>query len=409
MMPAVPELAIEKGTGDDLARRGSNQSGMRAHNERLVLSLVRQETALAKSDIARMTGLSAQTVSVIMRALEQDGLLLRGEPVRGRIGQPSVPMSLNAEGAFFFGLKIGRRSADLILIDFLGRVRAARRRVYRYPTPDHVVAFVAEALPGLAGGLPASLRGRIGGMGVAMPFQLWNWVSVLGVPQAEMDAWRSRDIGAELQAAHGLPVYVQNDATSACGAEMIFGTGERPKDFLYFYFGTFIGGGLVMNGQLFLGRTGNAAAVGSIQVPAPGGGTRRLIDLASMSVLAAAMEEAGEPSDHLWSQHERWEVSERVLSPWLDQAAGALAQATLATAALLEVQAVLIDGWMPVSVRAELVRRTEAALAQMDLAGIDVPAIREGTVGAGARALGAAAIPLSQRYLIDQNAAVREG
>jgi predicted NBD/HSP70 family sugar kinase len=408
MIP-LQEAAAEKTTGDDVARRGSNQSGMRDHNERLVLSLVRQETALAKSDIARMTGLSAQTVSVIMRSLEQDGLLVRGEPVRGRIGQPSVPMSLDADGAFFFGLKIGRRSADLILVDFLGRVRASRRRVYRYPTPGAVVGFVAEVLPELSGQMAPAIRNRIMGMGVAMPFQLWNWVSVLGVPQEEMDAWRSGDIGAELAAALGLPVYVQNDATSACGAELIFGKGERPKDFLYFYFGTFIGGGLVMNGQLFLGRTGNAAAVGSIQVPAPGGGTRRLIDLASMSVLAEAMEAAGEPSDHLWTQHDHWEVSDAVLSPWLDQAAGALAHATLAAAALLEVQTVLIDGWMPVAVRAELVRRTEAALLRMDLAGIAPPVIREGTVGADARALGAAAIPLSQRYLIDQNAAAREG
>ena len=115
---------------------------MRAQNERLVLSLVRQHGALAKSDIARITGLSAQTVSVIMRALEQDGLLLRGEPVRGRIGQPSVPMSLNPKGAFFLGLKIGRRSADLTLVDFLGRVLATERQVYRYPTPSAVVAFV---------------------------------------------------------------------------------------------------------------------------------------------------------------------------------------------------------------------------------------------------------------------------
>ena len=46
---------------------------------------------------------------------------------------------------------------------------------------------------------------------------------------------------------------------------------------------------------------------------------------------------------------------------------------------------------------------------RLDLAGIDPPVIREGTVGADARALGAAAIPLSQRYLIDQNVAVREG
>lgn len=405
MQDAPPDRSATEGS----VLRGTNQSGMRDHNERLVLSLVRRHGALAKSDIARMTGLSAQTVSVIMRGLEQDGLLERGEPVRGRVGQPSIPMSLAAEGAFFLGLKVGRRSADLVLTDFRGRLRAARRRVYRYPTPDALVDFVREAAPALAGELPPARRERVMGMGVAMPFQLWNWVSVLGIPQEEMDAWRWRDIGAELGAVLGLPVYVQNDATSACGAELIFGTGERPKDFLYFYFGTFIGGGLVMNGQLFLGRTGNAAAVGSIQVPAPGGGTRRLIDLASMSVLAAAMEAAGEGSDHLWSQHDRWEVSERVLSAWLDQAAGALAHATLAAAALLEVQVVLIDGWMPVGVRAELVRRTEAALLGLDLAGIDPPVIREGTVGADARALGAAAIPLSQRYLIDQNVAVREG
>lgn len=397
---SLPEVAV---------LRGTNQSGMRDHNERLVLSLVRRHGALPKSDIARMTGLSAQTVSVIMRGLEEEGLLERGEPLRGKVGQPSIPMSLAAEGAFFFGLKVGRRSADLVLTDFRGRLRAARRKVYRYPTPDAVVRFVSEAAPALAGELSPALRERVMGMGVAMPFQLWNWVSVLGVPQQEMDAWRSRDLGAELQAVVRLPVYVQNDATSACGAELIFGTGERPKDFLYFYFGTFIGGGLVMNGQLFLGRTGNAAAVGSIQVPAPGGGTRRLIDLASMSVLAEAMEAAGEGSDHLWSQHDRWEVSDGVLSFWLDQAAGALAHATLAAAALLEIEAVLIDGWMPVAVRAELVRRTEAALLRLDLAGIDVPVIREGTVGADARAVGAAAIPLSQRYLIDQNAAVREG
>ena len=405
----MQDASPERSQPDAAALRGTNQSGMRDHNERLVLSLVRRHGALAKSDIARMTGLSAQTVSVIMRQLEQDGLLERGEPVRGKVGQPSVPMSLAAEGAFFFGLKVGRRSADLVLTDFRGRMRAARRRVYRYPSPDAVVGFVREAVPALAGELPPALRERIMGMGIAMPFQLWNWVSVLGAPQAEMDAWRSRDIGAELGEALGLPVYVQNDATSACGAELIFGTGERSKDFLYFYFGTFIGGGLVMNGQLFLGRTGNAAAVGSIQVPAPGGGTRRLIDLASMSVLAAAMEAAGETSDHLWSQHDRWEVSEAVLSAWLDQAAGALAQATLAAAALLEIQTVLIDGWMPVAVRAEMVRRVQGALLGLDLAGIDPPVIREGTVGADARALGAAAIPLSQRYLIDQNAAVREG
>lgn len=402
------EIVVEA-RPEEAGLRGTNQSGMRAHNERLALSLVRRHGALAKSDIARMTGLSAQTVSVIMRQLEQDGLLTRGQPVRGRVGQPSVPMSLAADGAFFYGLKIGRRSADLILTDFLGRIRAARRRTYRYPTPDAVVSFVAESMPALAAQLPPDLAARITGMGVAIPFQLWNWVSIIGAPQAEMDAWRDRDIGAELAELCGLPVYVQNDATSACGAELVFGTGERPKDFLYFYFGTFIGGGLVMNGQLFLGRSGNAAGVGPMPVIGPDGRMQRLLDVASMWLLARAMDRTGVPSEHLWAQHLRWDVPRELLVPWMEGAAAGLAQATLSAAALVEIEAVVIDGWMPEAIRAEIVQRTEAALLRLDLAGIDPPAIRAGTVGADARALGAAAIPLSQRYLIDQNAPSRTG
>ena len=405
----MPDTTLDRPGPDAAALRGTNQSGMRAQNERLVLSLVRQHGALAKSDIARITGLSAQTVSVIMRALEQDGLLQRGAPVRGKIGQPSVPMSLAPRGAFFLGLKIGRRSADLTLVDFLGGVLATRRQVYRYPTPDAVVAFVAEALPPMTATLPASQRNRIGGLGVAMPFQLWNWVQALGAPQAEMDAWRDRDIQAELAGLTGMPVYVQNDATSACGAELVFGTGDRPKDFLYFYVGTFIGGGLVLNGQLFLGRTGNAAGVGPLPVPGPDGRMQRLLDVASLSVLARAMETAGEPTDHLWESPDLWQVSEPVLSAWTDAAAEGMAAAILSAAALLELEAALIDGWMPLSLRAELTRRTRAALLRLDLSGVTPPMVREGSMGAQARSLGAAAIPLSQRYLIDQNAALRDG
>jgi predicted NBD/HSP70 family sugar kinase len=381
---------------------------MRDHNERLVLSLLRQHGALAKSDIARITGLSAQTISVIMRALEQDGLLLRGEPVRGRIGQPSVPMHLNPEGALFLGLKIGRRSTDLVLVDFMGRVRDSRRKTYRYPTPGGIVAFVGEALPELMHGLPATLRPRVSGMGVAMPFQLWNWVQALGAPQAEMDAWRDCDIQADLAAITAMPVYVQNDATSACGAELVFGTGDKPRDFLYFYFGTFIGGGLVLNGQLCLGRTGNAAGVGPMPVQGPDGRMRRLLEVASLASLADEMEAAGESADHLWEQPDRWQVPEPLLERWLTEATEGLASAILSATTLLELEAVLIDGWMPPAIRAEITARTTAALQRLDLSGITPPLVREGTVGAEARSLGAAAIPLSQRYLLDQNAAQRD-
>ena len=124
---------------------GSNQTRVRAHNERLVMSLVRRHGSLAKAEIARRTGLSPQTVSVIMRALENDSLLIRGEPVRGRVGQPSIPMALNPDAVFSIGLKIGRRSADLVLMDFVGGVRRQLRETFAYPLPDQIMQFAETA------------------------------------------------------------------------------------------------------------------------------------------------------------------------------------------------------------------------------------------------------------------------
>src|SRR5262245_66611624 len=98
----------------DLARGGS-QSGVRLYNERLVLSLIRRYGSLPKAEIARISGLSAQTASVIVKQLEADGLLLGQRPQRGRIGQPPVPLSINPAGAYTIGLTVGRCRAHLVL------------------------------------------------------------------------------------------------------------------------------------------------------------------------------------------------------------------------------------------------------------------------------------------------------
>ena len=86
-----------------------------------------------------------------------------------------------------------------------------------------------------------------------------------------------------------------------------------------------------------------------------------------------------------------------------------LAHAILAAAAGIDFEAVLIDGWLPQSIRAALVDRTIVDLAQLDAAGIELPQVRQGTVGHLARSLGAASIALSQRYLIDKKALLKEG
>ncbi len=294
----IVERVATADRGESLAEpgnRGSNQSGMRAHNERLVLTLVRRHGALAKAEIARTTGLSAQTVSVIMRQLEADGLLVKGDPIRGKVGQPSVPMRLAADGAYFLGIKIGRRNEELVLIDFLGQVQGRVQRTHAYPRPDDTVRFAIEALRELTDPLSAAQKARIAGLGIAIPFEMWNWARLIGVDPADMASWQDRDIKGELAAQVPYPVYMQNDASCACSAELVFGAQDTPRDFLYFYVGYFIGGGLVLNGTLYSGRSGNAGALGSMPVPGKGA-PLQLIDVASLSGLEKLLGVAG-PAD----------------------------------------------------------------------------------------------------------------
>ena len=388
--------------------RGSNQSGMRAYNERLTLGLVRRHGSLTKTELARMTGLSAQTVSVIMRELEGEELLVRGEPIRGRVGQPSVPLSINPEGAFFLGLKVGRRSADLVLVDFLGRATARLRRSYGWPLPDDITTFAREGIGELVAGLAPHLRGRVAGLGVAMPFQLWNWADDMEVPRNQLEVWRETDLEAEIASVCPYPVYVQNDATAACAAELVFGEHQSRSDFIYFYVGTFIGGGIVLNSGLYAGRTGNAGALGSMPVPGPDGRLEQLIDQASIMVLERMLKSKGADPSILWNSPDDWSGIRAEADAWVEIVARGLSRAIVSAISVIDFETVIIDGGLPIHYREAITRATRREIGTLDLQGVVAPAILTGTIGPIARALGAASLPLFDKYLIDQKTLARE-
>ncbi|MGJ3261715.1 MAG: ROK family transcriptional regulator [Salinarimonas sp.] len=386
--------------------RGSNQTGVRAYNERLVLSLMWRAGALTKTDIARLTGLSAQAASVIVRHLEADGLLRRGAPRRGRVGQPSVPMSLDPEGAFAIGIKVGRRSTDVVLIDLLGVVRAHRATAYPYPRLGPVLAFLEAAIDDLVAGLGPRVD-RLAGAGLAIPFEIWSWSDVVGAPAGAMDDWREADMRVLLAERLPCPLALHNDATAACAAEILFGGADRLGDVLSIFVGTFVGGGLALNGGLFPGRTGNAAAIGSLPLRGPDGRPRQLLDEASLLPLERRLEAAGIDTAGIWRADGDWAAFEPHLGAWIDQAAAGLATAILSAAALVEIEAAVVDGILPPVVRDRLIAAVDRELDRLPQTGVTRPTLRPGRIGPLARALGAAGLALSERYLIDQNTLMR--
>lgn len=410
MNDAATDLPTRSAEAQPLRQRGSNQEGVRQFNERVVLQALRAHGALAKADLARLTGLTAQTIGLITARLDEDRLLTKGEPVRGKVGQPSVPIGLNPDGAFAIGIKIARRSADWLLVDFTGAVRERISVAYDFPDAITLLPLIQRNLNELLARL-GPLAPRVVGVGVAAPFQLGGWHRMLGLTEAQSDAWNHLDLAAEVQRMTHLPVSFAKDTAAACVAELLQGKGREIHSFLYLFLDTFVGGGLVLHSHLHRGEHGNAGAVASLPLGVAGGATAdlkevppQLISQASLWDLEQRLREHGlDPMAAYdaralqapWLPHTR---------EWIERAALALAHCVVSGTAFLDLEAVVIDGVVTPDLLAELIEHTQQALSAYNWEGLQTPPpLRAGSIGSDARALGGALLPLHASFAPDRD------
>ena len=439
MQHTPPSAAVdpEAGAADHLRPRGSNQTGLRQFNERVVLQAMRLHGALPKAELARLTALSTQTVALIVARLEQDALVHKHAPLRGKIGQPSVPIALNPDGAFSFGVNIGRRRLDVLLIDFTGVVRQRASLAYRFPEQEVVFPAIAAEVARMRAALPAALRARLQGVGVAAPLQLDRWHALMGTPPGQAGCWERQDIAARIAADTGLPVRFAKDTAAACVAELVAGRGRSVKSFLYLFVDTFIGGGLVLDSQLYAGLHGNAGAVGSLPLAVAGGAGdgaggwagdgvgagAGLADGAASAAGAAAAGAAAQPAQllsvaSLLGLEQRFTqagldptaaTDERAMqAPWLahsavwaEQGGAAIAMALASANCLLDLDGAIVDGSCSRALLELLLEAVTAALRRYNWEGARCPQVLAGTIGADARALGGALLPLYVNFAPD--------
>jgi predicted NBD/HSP70 family sugar kinase len=386
-----------------LRQRGSNHVGMRAFNERVVLQAIRLHGSVPKAELARLTGLTPQTIGLITSRLEEDGLLIRHAPVRGRIGQPSVPMALAADGAFAVGIKVGRRSTDWLLVDFTGHVRERISVTYAFPDAATLISLIGVNLGLLARSL-GTLQPRLVGVGVAAPLQFGGWHRLLGLPKTQSDDWNRIDLRAQIQHMTELPVSFAKDTSAACVAELVAGRGRDLKSFLYLFVDTFVGGGLVLDSKPQRGARGNAGAVASLPLEMAGlNSPPQLVTQASLWELEQAFKAVGLDAAAAYDDRAMQEPFAALTELWVSKASNALAHSIVSATALLDVEAVVMDGSCCPSLVEKLIAATTNSLANYNWEGLWPVRLVAGSIGSDARALGGALLPLHANFAPDQD------
>jgi predicted NBD/HSP70 family sugar kinase len=375
---------------------------MRQFNERVVLQTIRLNGSCSKAQIARMTHLSAQTVQQIMGRLEEDGLVIKEAPVKGKVGQPSVPMALNPDGAFSIGINIGRRSTDLLLVDFSAQMRECLSFSYDVPDPAEIFGKIQQTLRSLTDTLGPDKAELISGIGVTAPLEIQDWGELLGFPPDYEQRWKHIDHVAEIEKFCSLPVDFVKDTAAACVAELVVGQGRSLRSFLYFYVDVFIGGGLVIDSQLHHGLHGNAGAVGSMPLSVGHGDQQRkppqLLSVASLLNLEMRYRARGLAPD-AWSDERALQAPwHEETDQWLAQSSAAIAMTINAAASLLDFDGVIIDGSFDRGVLTALLDGVGQAMTFHSWKGVDMPLLRAGKVGANARAMGGALLPLYANF-----------
>lgn len=373
---------------------------MREYNERVLLQAIRLHGSLPKADLARLTKLSTQTVSVIVDRLIDEGMVERLASQRGRVGQPSRPIALRADAAYAIGVRLGRRSLDVLLLDFAGQARWRSSTAYPTPRVDDVFAQIGVQLERIADFLGAQDAQRLAGIGLAAPLAFGGWQELLGMSARDANAWTRTDMRERLQAMTPLPVEFAKDTAAACVAELVAGRGRSLENYLYVFVDVLAGGGLVIDSQPHGGRYGNAGAVGSMPLGVSAGGAkpRQLVEEASLVTLERMAQEAGlapVPLDDERALQEPWAG---VVRAWLARAADAIAFAACGAACVLDLDGVIVDGAIGRPLLDALLRDVDAALARYDWEGTMRPRVLAGEVGADAKACGAAWLPLHSGF-----------
>jgi predicted NBD/HSP70 family sugar kinase len=374
---AGPQLS-----GTNLARAGD-------HNQRVTLHAIRVNGPVTRTELALKTGLTPAAIANITNRLIKDRLIQSAGRLHGARGQPATKFVINPDSCFSIGLNVDRDHVTLVVLDFVGKVRARASREIHFAKPATVRTFFQRSVGQL---LTKSgiARNRLVGVGVAFPDDITR--AHLPDQPADYAAWASVHIDDLIRDVLGIPVFIENDAAAAAIGEMQFGSGHQYRSFFYLLVTAALGGGLVADGNYFRGANGRSGENEA-------GEDSQLQNIVSLSSLYSRLAEHGFRMATPRGLTRLTPAARVIVDRWIHESTEALVNSFVAINCLINPEAILIGGRLPAILVDQLAASLNTRMAMFATQIPTIAPVARALTADDAPAVGAAILPFSYRLL----------
>ncbi|SNX58461.1 predicted NBD/HSP70 family sugar kinase [Streptomyces sp. TLI_55] len=240
-------------------------SDRRRTSASVVLRSVLEHGPVARSTIARLTGLSPASVTDYCARFTRLGLIQEAAVPRrtSGVGRPHVPVDLDSSRFVVGGVHVAVPHTTVALLDLRGRVVASRELKHTDGTdPGPVLARAAE-------GLGALLAAHPGCRPLGVGFAAGGWVDreTGTVVEHPLLGWRDVAVRELLGAHTGLPVHVDGHARALVNAERLFGRARGSRSVLHLFVGNVVDAAFATHDEVHHGPRSQAGLIAHLPVP----------------------------------------------------------------------------------------------------------------------------------------------
>lgn len=238
-------------------------SGRRTASAGAVLRAALDNGPIARSTIARITGLSPASVTGHCAELVRLGLLRELPQVRSNgAGRPHIPVDLDLSRHLVAAVHFGLPATTTALLDLRGRVLARSRTPHDSGDPKRIVQHAAQSLAALCTQYGAGARPL--GLGVASA----GWVepesgTVMHHPRL---GWSRVPVRAVLSELTGLPIHVDGHARALLHGEVLFGGARQAASVLHVFVGNVVEAAFATRGAAHYGSRAQAGLIAHLPV-----------------------------------------------------------------------------------------------------------------------------------------------